>query len=175
MAKYPEHLACERTLADGRTVLIRPIRPDDEAEEQRFFAGLSEESRRMRFMKAVHEFGEEMIRFFTHIDYEHHMAFVCEVNENGLTMLVGEARYVGNPDGATCEFGVVVADAWRRSGIAGLLMAALMRAARERGYRSMGGLVLKENARERRFARALGFEESSCAEDPTTVRVVKQL
>jgi acetyltransferase len=175
MAGYPAHLARERMLADGRTVLIRPIRPDDEVQERRFFAGLSEESRRMRFMKAVHELGEEMIHFFTHIDYEHHMAFVCEVTQNDEGRLVGEARYVGNPDRASCEFGVVVADAWRRSGIAGLLMAALMRAARERGYRSMEGLVLKENARERHFARALGFEESSFADDPTTVRVVKQL
>jgi acetyltransferase len=89
--------------------------------------------------------------------------------------LVGEARYVVNPAGDSCEFGIVIADAWHRSGIAGLLMDALIAAARERGLRRMEGLVLTSNFAMLRFARGLGFETSITPEDPTVTRIVKTL
>lgn len=171
MAEYPAHLAHERRLADGRRVTIRPIRPDDEAAEQQFFDRLSVETRQLRFMKAVQAVNENLIRFFTHIDYDRHMAFVCEHEGR----LIGEARYVANPGGASCEFGVVVADDWRRSGIAGLLMHALIDAARERGFATMEGLVLRSNRVMLRFVKALGFEAEAELQEPTMVRVAKKL
>lgn len=64
------------------------------------------------------------------------------------------------PD-ASCEFGVMIADGWRRSGIAGLLMETLMRTARERGPKTMEGLVLRSNPTMLRFARGLGFSVHS--------------
>ena len=171
MAEYPAHLAHERRLADGRRVTIRPIRPDDEAAEQQFFDRLSGETRQLRFMKAVQAVSDNLIRFFTHIDYDRHMAFVCEHEGR----LVGEARYVANPGGASCEFGVVVADDWRRSGIGGLLMNALMDAARARRFETIEGLVLRSNHPMLRFVKALGFEAEGEPHEPTMVRVVKKL
>jgi len=171
MAGYPAHLAHERRLADGRSVLIRPIRADDEPGERVFFDHLSGETKSLRFLKSVASVNESMIHFFTHIDYDRHMAFVCEYGGE----LVGEARYVANPGGASCEFGVVIADDWHKSGIAGLLMEALIQAARERGFETMEGLVLRTNFDMLRFVRALGFEIHPEPYEPTTVRVVKRL
>lgn len=175
MADYPAHLACERTLRDGRKVTIRPIRPEDEAEERRFFAALSSDAKRLRFMKFVKEVSDKMIHTFTHIDYAKHMAFVCEADVGGARRLVGEARYALMFGTWACEFGVVIADDWHKSGIAGLLMAALIQEARAQGYERMEGMVLRENTAERRFAKALGFVESRIEGDPTSVRVVKLL
>src|SRR6185369_11273010 len=78
MADYPADLALEHRLADGRTVLIRPIRAGDEAEERRFFARLSDEAKSMRFMKSVGALSGRLIYSFTHVDYAARMAFVCE-------------------------------------------------------------------------------------------------
>ena len=175
MADYPAHLARERRLADGRAVTIRPIRAEDEAAEREFFGALSDESRHARFMKFVHSLNEKLVHFFTHIDYRDHMAFVCEADIDGRKRLVGEARYVANAGGESCEFGVVVADEWRKSGIAGLLMQALIAAARERGLRSMEGIVLRDNPAMLKFVRALGFEVHSEQADWTLVRVIKRL
>jgi acetyltransferase len=171
MAEYPAHLARERCLADGRRVTIRPIRPDDEPGERAFFDCLSGESKQLRFMKFVSSVNEELVHFFTHIDYDRHMAFVCEHQGR----LVGEARYVANPGGRSCEFGVVIADDWHRSGIAGLLMEALIEAARARGFETMEGLVLRTNRPMLRFVRALGFEAAPEPYEPTLTRAVKKL
>lgn len=176
MAEYPLHLVRRRRLADGRTVLIRPIRADDEAAQREFFAGLSDEAKQRRFLKRAEEvLDEALIHFFTHIDYDRHMAFVCEATEDGRGRLVGEARYVANPDARSCEFGVVVADDWHGSGIAGLLMDALIRAAQARGFETMDGLVLRDNHDMLRFVKALGFEAQPEPLEPAHVRVTLKL
>jgi len=176
MADYPSRLVGERRLFDGRKVVIRPVRADDDLLEREFLSsGVSGESRYLRFHKWVGAPSDKLIHFLTDIDYERHMAFVCIHGEGDEAEVAGEARYVANSDGKSCEFGVVIADAWRKSGVAGLLMEALIRVARERGLSSMEGLVLRNNPPMLRFARALGFEVHSVPEDPITLRIVKTL
>jgi acetyltransferase len=171
LAPYPAHLLRQRKLADGRTVLVRPVRPQDEAAEQAFFAGLSAETRRLRFQRFAGALTPELMRFYTHIDYDRHMAFVCETDGR----IVGEARYVANPGTRSCELGIVVADDWHHTGIAQLLLDALMRAAQARGFESIEGLVLAENRDMLEFVRQLGFEIEPMPQEPTLVRVAKKL
>ena len=156
-AEYPAHLARQRRLADGRTVVIRPVRPEDEPAEREFLP---------RFTGAVTD-----TRFYTRIDYDRHMAFVCEHDGR----LVGEARYVANPSSRSCEFGIVVADEWHHTGVAQLLAVALTRAAHARGFETMEGLVLGENTDMLDFVKELDFEISPMPEEPALARVVKKL
>jgi acetyltransferase len=171
MAAYPAHLERTHRLADGRQVLIRPVRAGDEGGERRFLDALSAESKHFRFMRYVRSVNEELIHFFTHIDYERHMAFVCEAGTP--PELVGEARYI--VEGSACEFSVVIADGWHKSGIAQLLMAALIEHAAAAGLRTMEGLVLRENRHMLHFVKALGFEVTPAAEDTCIARAVKRL
>lgn len=175
MAEYPAHLVCKHRLFDGRTVTIRPIRASDDVRERNFLNRLSGESRYLRFQQWVNAPSDKLVHFLTDIDYDKHLAFVCTVPDATGEELVGEARYAANPEGNSCEFGIVIADSWHDTGIAGLLMEALISAARERGLASMEGLVLSPNAKMLRFARGLGFEICPVPRDPTTKRIVKKL
>src|SRR5688572_20476354 len=175
MAVYPSHLARQRLLPDRRTVTIRPMRAQDGPALQRFFHGLSEDARRRRFMRAWSVPDEELARHCTAVDYDRHMAFVCESGPPGDAQIVGEADYLAHPGERSCELGIVVAEAWRHSGVAQLLMEALIRAAHARGYETMEGLVLSENKEMLDFVRTLGFEASVAPEDPARVRVVRKL
>jgi acetyltransferase len=175
MAEYPAQLVHEHRLPDGRTVTLRPIRAEDAALVREFLNELSGESRYMRFQKWVHAPSDKLVHFLVDVDYDRHMALVCTARHGDREEVIGEARYVANPDGATCELGIVIADAWHKSGIAGLLMEALMRAARERGFATMEGLVVASNAEMLRFVRALGFTVERIPEDRRTVRIVNKL
>ena len=166
MADYPLHLVRRRKLADGREIVVRPIRAEDELAERRFLEALSPETRRLRFPQGIDPV------FLTRIDYDRHMAFVGEAAHGAI---VGNSRYVVNPDGRSCEFGIVVCDDWRHSGVAQLLMEALIRAARARKLDTMEGLVLSENRDMLEFARALGFDASAEPAEPALVRLVKKL
>ena len=169
MATYPAELAREHRLADGRCVLIRPVRAEDEPAEHRFFDALSSESRRTRFMKYVRSVNDQIVHSFTHIDYANHMAFVCEADGE----VIGEARYI--VEGEACEFSIVVADRWHHAGVGALLMEALLSHARGHGIKTMEGLVLRENRTMLGFMRTLGFEVEAIDEDARLVRVTKKL
>ena len=82
---------------------------------------------------------------------------------------------VAGPDGKSCEFGVMIADAWHNTGIAGLLMETLISTARGRGLESIEGQVLSSNTTMLRFARGPGFKASAVPDDLTTMRIVKKL
>lgn len=151
------------------------MRDDDERLEDRFVAGLSGENRYLRFQKWIGAPSGNLVRFLTHVDYENHLALVCVARCGDGEQIVGEARYVINPDGTSCDFAIVVADDWHKSGIAGLLMGALMRAARECGLSSMESTVLRTNGEMLRFARGLGFKVEPVPGDIEVVRVVRSL
>jgi GNAT superfamily N-acetyltransferase len=158
-------------LADGRSVIIRPVTADDESGARRFFARLSPRTRRMRFHQFAGVVTDALAHFYTHIDHDRHAAFVCEHSGE----LVGEARYFANPGGSSCELGIVVADDWHHTGIAGLLMRALIDAARTHGFRSIEGLVHSDNSDMLQFVKTFGFEVEPMPERPVTVRVMKRL
>lgn len=175
MAEYPAHFVREHRLFDGRTVTIRPIRQDDAPLVREFLNELSGESRYMRFQKWVHAPSDKLIHFLTDIDYDLHMALVCAVRHGDREEIVGEARYVSELSGGTCELGIVIADAWRKSGVAGVLMEALIHAAKERGLARMEGIVLSANTEMLRFVRALGFKAEPAPQDRTIMRISKIL
>jgi acetyltransferase len=175
MADYPTRLVQEHTLFNGRRVLIRPVREDDGALERAFLSNLSGDSRYLRFQKWVKVPSDKLISFLTHVDYDRHLALVCVARSSLAQEIVGEARYVVNADGKSCDFGIVIADGWHKSGIAGLLMNALIAAARERRLATMESQVLTCNAEMLRFAHGLGFEVQHIPDDMTTVRIVKAL
>ncbi len=65
MAEYPAELVHKHRLADGRTVTIRPIRPDDRARVRALLSASSEETRYQRFQKWVHAPSDKLIHFLT--------------------------------------------------------------------------------------------------------------
>jgi acetyltransferase len=175
MAEYPAELVSVRTLFDGSQVTIRPIRQEDAAMEQDFVRHLSPDSRYARFMGTLKELPAGKLKYLTDIDYEHHLALVAVVRRDGRDTEVGVARYVVDPSGASCEFAIAVDDAWQRSGVAGVLMLALMDAARARGLKAMEGVVLASNHKMLKFARQLGFELHRAAGDPDSIHVWREL
>jgi GNAT superfamily N-acetyltransferase len=74
-----------------------------------------------------------------------------------------------------CEFAVALDDAWQGSGLAGILMHALMEVARARGLATMEGFVLTTNTWMLKLTRQLGFKQQRDPEDRETVRVVRPL
>lgn len=125
--------------------------------EQEFVRHLSDDSRYFRFMGSMRELPEKKLRAFTNIDYRRQMAFVGTIVQEGREIEIGAARYAATEAPGTCEFAIVVDDAWQGSGVAGLLMISLIHAARENGYKTMEGIVLASNHKMLKFARQLGF------------------
>lgn len=154
---YPSHLVSQWQLSDGTNITIRPIRPEDAEIEHEFVKNLSDEAKYFRFMQSINELTPEMLIRFTQIDYDREMAFIAVTHIDEREVELGVARYTMNPDGLSCEFAIVVADAWQGKGFAHKLMSSLMDAARARGLQRMDGEVLSNNFGMLKLVNKLGF------------------
>jgi RimJ/RimL family protein N-acetyltransferase/acyl carrier protein len=160
-------------LADGRRVTLRPICAADAPREAAFVRGLSALARYKRFMLSLHELPPAKLAYFTDVDQVRHIALAAWVTGDRRRVWVGVARSIADPQGDGCEFAVTVGDDWQGSGLAGVLMHALMRAARIQGCKTMRGSVLAANAPMLALARRLGFTASR--DEPGTVQVQRAL
>jgi acetyltransferase len=155
----PSKLETTLTLRDGGRVRVRSIRPSDASMDRAFFAGLSRESRYLRFMQHLPELSPDLVQQFTQIDKSREMALAALDDSSGGETIVGIARYVAasGDDGETGEFAIVIADAWQRRGLGRALMELLIEGARQHGLHRLVGGILAVNAPMRALAAATGF------------------
>lgn len=173
---YPSDLESHINLADGAEILLRPIRPEDARSEEDFVANLSAQSKYFRFMHGLDRLTPAMLARFTQIDYDREMAIVAIApRSDGRDSFLGVARYVTNPDGATCEFALTVADQWQSRGLGPQMMHRLMEIARARGLETMVGEVLAQNSRMLRMCKRIGFSAMRSPDDPEVIVVTRRL
>ncbi len=172
---YPAALEARERLRDGMEVTIRPIRPEDAENETAFITELSDESRYLRFLSIVRHVTPEMVARFTQIDYDREMALIATRKQGEGESIIAVARYVRDPNPASAEFAIVVADRAQRKGLAATLMGRLIAHARFAGIERMRGLVLASNGSMLELMNRLGFEESPVPGEPSLVNVSKVL
>jgi acetyltransferase len=173
---YPAHLVTEGQLKDGSPCVLRPIRPEDADELQRFVREeLSDESRFNRFMSTLKQLPPSLLVRFTQLDYAREMALVVTVEEDGIPHMAGVARYTANPDAASCEFAISIGDRWQGRGLGYQLMSTLFLAALDAGLSTIEGEILGTNSQMLGLMRKLGFEIRQHPDDPTLKWVVRSL
>jgi acetyltransferase len=147
--RYPAALIDQVMLANGRSVLVRPVLPQDSELHQRFVRALSPVSRYRRFHSAVSELPGSTLEYLTQVDYASHLALLAETfDERGEEVQVAEARYVRRSDADeahVADFALAVADRWQGLGLGRHMLAALVDSARRSGVRRLEGSVLADN------------------------------
>jgi RimJ/RimL family protein N-acetyltransferase len=122
---------------------IRPIEPADADLVRTFYDGLSERSRRLRYLVPAAELSDEDLAYFTDVDHKRHEAVVAL---DGDGRMIGVARYVRTPvQRESAEVAVVVADDRQSEGIGTALLDDLTQRARENGITRYTALVSPDN------------------------------
>jgi CBS domain-containing protein/RimJ/RimL family protein N-acetyltransferase len=146
------------SLADGETIHIRPIRPDDASLLQASHIKMSPETIYDRFMGYKSELPDKEAIYLTNLDYDRHMALVASVEQDGEETLIGVARYHILDEEPDCaEFAIVIADAYQRRGLGTHLMKRLMEYAQAHGIRTFLGITHLDNTRLLRFIQRSGL------------------
>lgn len=173
---YPQGLEERARLRDGREVLLRPIRPEDEATHDEFLNRLSPEDSRFRFFHYVRSLPHSELARLTQIDYDREMAFIATApGPGGDPETLGVARAVADPDDLAAEFSVVVRSDLKRQGIATLLLRKLADYCRGRGLCELAGDVLADNAPMLELVRRRGGAVAGTSPEEGVVRVVFRL
>lgn len=154
--RYPAELIDVVHLTGGERVTVRPVLPQDEELLAAFFRHLSDNARRNRFFRSLHELPPGLAHSFTSIDYHAHLALVATILTDAGEIIIGEARYVIVEPGEG-EFAVTIADQWQGKGIGRLLLTRLTCRATHEGVELLFGDILLSNEPMRRLARAVGM------------------
>jgi acetyltransferase len=140
-----------------------------------FVRSLSFETRYRRFMSAVNDLSAHAVDRLTCIDSQREAALIGVASTDGVSHVVGVARYAANTDRESCDFAIVVADDWQRRGLGSHLLTLLVDTASSRGLKRMRGEVLAVNAPMAAFAKVHGFSVTTSPDEPTLVRVERLL
>jgi acetyltransferase len=173
---YPKELEETIPLGDGRTLLLRPIRPEDEPSLQTAFAKLTPEEVRLRFFVPMSTLSHVMAARFTQIDYDREMALILtEPGIAGTTAIYGVVRIIADPDNERAEYAIVVSHDMTGMGLGVLLMRRILDYAQQRGIREIYGDVLQENRTMLKLCKVFGFTKSRSPDGLDIVRVTLNL
>lgn len=139
---YPaDYERCLR-LRDGRAVFVRPILPSDAAELGAAIRSADADTLHRRFLSGGPAVTPELLDNLTRVDYTTRFALIARDAETGIGVAI--ARYEPLEEGVA-EIAVTVRPAWRRVGLATMLVELLAEAAADRGVHAFSVYYLADN------------------------------
>jgi acetyltransferase len=172
---YPTEYVWRTKQRDDQPLLVRPIRPDDEASMVAFHRTLSEESVRARYlqtMKLDDRTAHERLVRICFVDYDRELALVAEGPGGdagaggaspGVIMAVGRLshdRVAARGGRRAAEFSLLVGDPWQGRGLGRELLGRLIDVARHERLSSIYADILGANVRMQRLCTHYGFRLS---------------
>ncbi len=156
---YPKELEECAQLKDGRKVLLRPIRPEDEPDHYEFLEHVSAEDKRYRFFGNIGELPRSEMQKLTQIDYDREMALIAKgEDDDGVERTLGVVRAMTDPENYAAEFAILVRTDFKRLGLGRMLMEKIIRYCRSRGTNRIIGQALLSNQGMAGLAEAVGFD-----------------
>ncbi|MBK9363858.1 MAG: bifunctional acetate--CoA ligase family protein/GNAT family N-acetyltransferase [Rubrivivax sp.] len=159
----------------GRPTVLRPIRPEDEAQHRAFLERLEPIDIRMRIFYSRRNIERTELARLTQVDYERELAYIATQGEGAQEETLAVARAAIDPDNVDAEFGIIVRSDLKGGGLGEVLMHKLIRHLKEHGTRRLVGTVLTDNRRMLELARTLGFESMPPEAGEDSVRIVLSL
>lgn len=155
---YPKELEEDFPLKDGHTILLRPIRPEDEPEHYEFVSKLTPEDIRFRFFGTVSQLPHSEMARLTQLNYDREMAFIASSpKEDGSRETLAVVRTVTDPNNERAEFAIVVRSDLQDFGLGSKLLEKMIAYCRDRGTEWMIGQVLEDNRKMLQLAQSKGF------------------
>lgn len=149
----------------GRTLTLRPIRPEDEVQHTDFLSRLEPADIRMRVFYSRRSIERSELARLTQIDYAREMAFVAvDLGPDDQERTLGVVRAIADPDNDSAEFGIVIRSDMKGQQLGGLLMQRIIDYQRSQGTKRLVATILAENSRMLKLATRLGFVETRSEE-----------
>jgi acetyltransferase len=141
----------------ANAIRIRPITGGDREGLEAFYAGLSAESRRTRFLGPTSGIAAGQSRYFCTPDHAHREGFVAVTGPGGRPDRIVGHICVEPDDAGTAEVALAVADEMQGRGIGRRLVDAAVLWARGEGFHALTATMLSANPAIQRLLTSLGL------------------
>jgi acetyltransferase len=157
ISPYPKKYEALWKLRDGRTVLLRPIKPEDEPSWLEMFQNFSEKSLRNRFFNVIKDAPHEMRVRYCNIDYDREIAIVVEITEDMRKKIVGVVRVPIEPNGKKGEIAFIVADPWQGLGLGSKMVDHVIEICKDKKLETIYAIMMNDNHNAINLVRKMGF------------------
>ncbi|MBE9492496.1 MAG: bifunctional acetate--CoA ligase family protein/GNAT family N-acetyltransferase [Bacteroidetes bacterium] len=154
---YPEKYVKKTKLRNGKNVLLRPIKPEDEPLWLELLASCSKEAIYSRFRYNFYFDSHEVATQFCYIDYAREIAIVAEIEDNGTKKLIGVGRLISDPDLETVEYAILITDKWQKKELGTILTEYCTEIANKWNMKKIIAFTTKDNQPMISVFKKLGF------------------
>jgi acetyltransferase len=170
---YPVQYVQPWTMKNGQSVVLRPIRPEDEPLLIKLHKALSERTVYLRYfqpLKLSQRTAHERLTRICFIDYDREIVLVVEhkSSEDGLIEIIAIGRLSKlRGESNEAELAVLVDDRYQGLGLGTELYRRLIAVARDEKLKCVVSTILAENREMRAICQKLGFHLEADLEDGT--------
>lgn len=148
-------------LQNDTSILLRAIRADDKQRLIDGFHRLTGNSIYFRFFSGKKKLTQKELKYFTEIDFEHHVAIVAIIVNDEQEEIIGVGRYVELEAKGTekvAEVAFAIDDAHQHLGLGTILFEHIVRIAQNNGISKLVADVLLENKKMLEIFEHSGFK-----------------
>lgn len=167
-----ERWSGELTTRTGFRFHVRPARPEDEQALADFFAHVTPEDLRFRFLTAVREVGHDRLAAMTQIDHERTENFLA-LDDGGQILATG--MLAADPEMERGEVAISIRSDHKLRGISWTLLEHITGYAMHRGQKVIESIESRANEAAIALEREMGFRADPIAGDPTLIHLQKAL
>jgi acetyltransferase len=156
--RWLDGLAETVVIGDGRSVVLRPLRPGDEAAHFEFATHITPADAHYRFFRllsadALHALLSKLV----HLDYQREMAFIAVEPDAVPPATLGVVRCARLPESEDAEFAIIVRSDMNGVGLGRQLMRKIIDYSRSAGTPRLVGEILADNHRMLSLVERFGF------------------
>lgn len=155
---YPKKYEILWKLKNGKEILLRSIKPEDEPMWLEMFQSFSEEAIRYRFFQMLKDTPHEVRVRYCNIDYDREIAIVAEITEGNRRKLIGATRVSFEQAKKSGEIAFITRENWQCLGLGTKMVDYVLDIAKERGLESVYAIMLQDNYRALSLTKKMGFD-----------------
>ena len=171
IAPSPTEWAADLRTRSGLVFHVRPVRPDDEPAIATFFADLTPEDLRFRFLDSLRAVDHGRLAMMTQVDYRRTITFLAFA-EDGQTV-IATAMLAAGADPERAEVALSVRSDLKSKGLGWTLLDHILRYARAQGVKVVESIESADNDRAIRLECEMGFTVRACPDEPA-LRIVER-
>jgi N-acetylglutamate synthase-like GNAT family acetyltransferase len=161
------------TTRAGLEFHVRPARADDEAALGAFFAKVTPEDMRFRFLTALKTVDHDRLVSMTNVDHrqtENFLAFVKDQPD-----IIATAMLACTPDMAKGEVAIAILPNFKSKGVSWELLAHVAHFAEAKGVKTLEAIESRDHHAAIELEREMGFTATSYPGDATLMLVQRRL
>ena len=154
----------------GFTFEVRPVEPSDEPLLADFFARLTPEDRRFRFLSGL-KVGHALLERLTHVDHQRSENFLAFDGD----ILIASSMLAADPAMERAEVAIAIRPDYKHRGIGWTLLAYLARKAEAKGIAFIESIECRDNVEAIGVEKDMGFTATPCPGDSTLLLLQRRL